>query len=135
MSEKHTCAALVIHCIDFRLQKFIQGFLAGEFPEGFDRIAIAGGIKDLFKEGVKRDYILSQIAISLKLHEPSVLVFLQHEDCGAYGGSANFASAKQEQEFHASELSKAAELLLALYPQIQSVKKYLAKLTGEIAGF
>src|SRR3990172_1100793 len=134
MSENHICPAFAIHCIDFRLQKPIHEFLAREFPEGFDRIVVAGGIKDLSEEGAKRDYILSQIAISLKLHQPTVLVLLQHEDCGAYGGSANFVSAEKEKEFHSAELSMVAQLLMALCPQIQSVKKYFVKLTGEITG-
>jgi len=51
MEQQHSCEAVAVHCIDFRLQKAISKFLGKRFPGGYDRIAVAGGVKDLVANG------------------------------------------------------------------------------------
>ena len=46
--SKHTCDAVVIHCIDFRLQHYLNDWLTNRFGNmNYDRISIAGAVKDL----------------------------------------------------------------------------------------
>ena len=75
----HFCDSAVITCIDFRFQKYINDWIA-EFLKGktHDRISIAGSSKNL-------DFILSQIDISVHLHDIKKVIVIHHEGCGAYG--------------------------------------------------
>ncbi|MBI2644144.1 MAG: hypothetical protein HYW95_01390 [Candidatus Wildermuthbacteria bacterium] len=116
MEIQHHCEAVVVHCIDFRFQKRLNEFLAEKFPEGYDRIAIAGGVKDLVANG-KESAIWKNLEISSNLHGPKSIVCIQHEDCGAYGGSSAFGDFAAEQQLQKSELEKAEELLKQQFSQ------------------
>ena len=129
MSE-HTCKALVIHCIDFRFRKSLAQFLEARFGDSYDLISVAGGVKRLVVDPLENNFILEQIKISDRLHKPGVILLIQHEDCGAYGGSAAFGDFSAEQETQGQELEKAKALLREQCTQ--SVEKYLARLSGEI---
>jgi carbonic anhydrase len=75
----HTCDAAVITCIDFRFQDYINDWISKNIPpKSHDRVAWAGGVKDL-------DNVLNQIAISKRLHDIKKVVLINHEDCGAFG--------------------------------------------------
>ena len=75
----HTAQALVVTCIDFRLQEAINKWISENFsPRTFDRVALAGGVKNL-------EVILGQIDIAIRLHHIKNVVLVNHEDCGAYG--------------------------------------------------
>ena len=129
MSE-HTCKALVIHCIDFRFRKSLAQFLEARFGDSYDLISVAGGLKRLVVDPLENNFILEQIKISDRLHKPEVILLIQHEDCGAYGGSVAFGDFSTEQEAQNQELEKAKALLREQCTQ--SVEKYLARLSGEI---
>jgi len=118
MQEKHTCKALVLHCIDFRFQEQISEFLEKKFPQSYDRVALAGGVKELLENG-ERSITLKNLEISSQLHQPKTIVLIQHEDCGAYGGSKAFTTFKEEAEHQKRELQKAAVLLKDHFPQDQ----------------
>ena len=129
MSE-HTCKALVIHCIDFRFRKSLSEFLESRFGDSYDLVSVAGGVKRLVADPLENNFILEQIKISDRLHKPGVILLIQHEDCGAYGGSVAFGDFSTEQEAQNQELEKAKALLREQCTQ--SVEKYLARLSGEI---
>ena len=75
----HICEALVVSCIDFRLQKKIQKWLSKNFKnKAYDYVGFAGASKDL-------KIILKQLDISVRLHKIKQVVLIHHEDCGAYG--------------------------------------------------
>ncbi len=77
--NNHACEAIVVTCIDFRFQEYINNWIAENFtPKTFDRVAIAGGVFDL-------DCVLKQVEISKRLHHIKKVVLINHEDCGAYG--------------------------------------------------
>lgn len=79
MSNKHTCQAIVITCIDFRFQEFIDRWIDEKYGKrNFDRVAFAGGVFDL-------ETVLKQVKISSRLHEIKEVVLINHEECGAYG--------------------------------------------------
>ena len=110
MEPAHSCKALVLHCIDFRFQEQISEFLEKKFPQSYDRVALAGGVKELLENG-ERSITLKNLEISSQLHQPKTIVLIQHEDCGAYGGSGAFRSSAKELEHQRQELQKATALL------------------------
>lgn len=125
MEPTHTCKAVVLHCIDFRFRKKLIEFLNSKFGDAYDLISVAGGVKDM-------DFVIEQIRISQKLHNPEVIVLIQHEDCGAYGGSKTFKGLEEEAAFQRQELEKAKILLKQHFPQAQ-IETYFIRLSGDIS--
>jgi carbonic anhydrase len=104
---EHTCEAVVVHCIDFRLQQILNDWLTERFGvRNYDRISWAGGIKDFI-------YLKNQIDISRRLHKIRKIVLVNHEDCGAYGPSGT------------------AERMLKIQYLDAQVEKYYLHLNGE----
>lgn len=128
--DQHTCKAVVLHCIDFRFQQVLNGHFDKEFPEGYDLVSVAGGVKELIEEG-ENSFLLNQLQLSNKLHEPQNIVLVQHEDCGAYGGSGAFDNAQAEHAFQKEQLEKAAELLKRHFPEV-TIQKYFVTLSKEL---
>jgi carbonic anhydrase len=115
MSE-HTCEAVVIHCIDFRLQHFLNAWLEKELgARNYDRISWAGGVKELV-------YLQPQIDISRRLHKVKKAILINHEDCGAYGTDGT-------KERHINDLSYAGRMIKVQYPDVE-VRKYYLHLDG-----
>lgn len=113
----HTCDALVVSCIDFRFQKYIRNWLDKNLAEKtFDYVGFAGGSKDI-------DTIMTQLKISVDLHDIKEVILMNHEECGAYGAAST-------PENHARDLKKAKEIILAKYPHLQ-VQTYYLHLDGE----
>ena len=129
----HTCEAVVLHCIDFRFRSILGAYLQKRFPRGYDLVSLAGSVKRLAADSLENNFVLDQIRVSNKLHEPKVIVLIQHEDCGAYGGSKAFTNFEEELNFQKSELGKAEQILKKEFSQ--TIKKYLARLSGEMIPF
>ena len=111
------CEALVVHCIDYRLQEFLNEWLKDNLPvRGFDRVAIAGGVYDVF-------YALRQVEIAVRLHQIKEVILINHEDCGAYGEAGNYAR-------HKTDLEEAERKIEALFPDLD-VETYYLHLDGE----
>lgn len=105
MDTAHTCQSIVITCMDFRFQKYIEQWLAGNVGEKqYDRVAWAGGVFDL-------DGIMKQIDISTRLHHIKNVVLINHEDCGAYGQAGT-------KERHRADLRKAKKKVLSVHPDL-----------------
>src|SRR3989344_1284372 len=101
--NSHTCEALVITCIDFRLQEFINNWIGkNSLPKTYDRVALAGGVKDF-------ESISKQVEISKKLHSIEKVILINHEDCGAYGETGT-------EEIHTQDLHQAKKSLSEKYP-------------------
>ena len=114
--SKHSCEAVVIHCIDFRLQHYLNDWLTNRFgKKNYDRISIAGGIKDL-------DFVTRQVEISHRLHETRKAILVNHEDCGAYGAAGT-------KERHTVDLTEAEDKIEALLPGLD-VEIYYLHLDG-----
>lgn len=113
----HTCDALVVSCIDFRFQKYIRNWLDTNLSDKtFDYVGFAGGSKDI-------DTIMTQLKISVDLHNINQVILMNHEECGAYGTQST-------PENHARDLKKAKEVILATYPNLH-VDLYYLHLNGE----
>ncbi|MCX7609845.1 MAG: hypothetical protein N2049_11610 [Anaerolineales bacterium] len=109
---KHTTQAIVVHCMDFRLQKFLDDWLQRELGHGqYDRLSVAGGVFDL-------DFVMKQIELSHRLHAIRKAVFINHEDCGAYGMAGTA-------ERHAADLRRARQQVQSAFPDMEVDLYYL----------
>ena len=114
--DGHSCQAIVVTCIDFRLQEYINNWLGQKFaPKTFDRVAFAGGVKNL-------EIILSQIEIARRLHHIKKAALINHQDCGAYG-------ATDTPEKHSEDLRNAASAVMEQFPNLE-VETYYLHLDG-----
>lgn len=108
--------AIVISCIDLRFQKFVEDWTQQNVGEGkYDRVAWAGGIKDL-------GAVMSQVEISIRLHATKTAIFINHEDCGAYGDTGT-------PEKHREDLLVAKQTALERHPNLH-VDLYYLHLNG-----
>lgn len=108
----HIADAIVITCIDFRFQEYIDEWLKTNFTKYlFDRVGLAGGIFDFYT-------VLKQIEISNRLHQIKKVVLINHEDCGAYGKEGNFKRHKQD-------LIDAERKIEAIFPHLDVATFYL----------
>ena len=128
----HSAQAIVLSCIDFRFRQPLAEFLAKELNLfEFDHKTDGGGVKQLLAEGPVKDWILANLEIAFNLHDVSRIILVNHQDCGAYGGSSNFNSVEKELAFHRNQLTQAALLLKEKYPNMQ-VQAYLGLLGNSI---
>jgi len=108
----HTAEAFIVSCMDLRFQKYVEDFAREHAGEGkYDRIAFAGGIKDI-------DIIMEQLDISVRLHHTNTAIFINHEDCGAYGAAGT-------PEKHRQDLQAAKQTAAEKYPQLHIDLYYL----------
>ena len=113
----HHCTALVISCIDFRFQQFIENWTNQNLgSKKYDHVALGGGIYDFYT-------ILKQVDISYKLHAIKKVILLNHEDCGAYGKEGTYKR-------HKADLVEAERKIEALYPHLD-VEAYYIHLNGQ----
>lgn len=114
----HSCETVIVTCIDFRFQEYINNWLTQNFaPKTFDRVAFAGGVKNL-------DTIMGQIDISHRLHHIKKAVLINHENCGAYGETGT-------REKHAEDLKNAAVKIKTQYPDLE-IETYYLHLDGTL---
>lgn len=93
----------------------------------FDFPALPGGAKAI-NEG--NELAIACVSVPCGLHRVKKIVIINHQDCGAYGGSARFNyKKKKEQEFHESKLKEAKSMILDIYPEKEVILVY-AKLVN-----
>jgi carbonic anhydrase len=113
----HTCQAIVVSCMDFRLRTALRKWTKETLKdEGFDRLAIAGGVKNL-------PFVLDQVELSYKLHAITEVYLINHEDCGAYGAEGTYKK-------HKEDLSFARKIIKRKFPKLKIYLLYL-KLNGK----
>ncbi|MDP2641118.1 MAG: hypothetical protein Q8P39_01060 [Candidatus Yanofskybacteria bacterium] len=127
----HSCKAVAVHCIDFRIQKYLNTYLDTRYPENYDLLSLAGGIKHLLDDGEQNNVELGDLLVSDRLHHPDTIILIQHEDCGAYGGSQTFAGFEEETQFQREQLDRAEVALRAHFPNA-AIEKLLIRLSGDI---
>jgi len=110
--QKNLTDALIVHCIDFRLQGHLNRWLAQHVGEGnYDRVALAGGVLDF-------ETIFKQVALARQLHEIKRVILINHEDCGAYSADAQL-------EHHAADLRAVRKKIIAQHPAVRVETFYL----------
>jgi carbonic anhydrase len=110
------CQTLIVHCMDFRIQKNINDWLQRRFGlSDYDRVSLAGGVLDL-------ESVLKQVQICERVHGIRRVVFVNHEDCRAYGEAGN-------PDRHAADLREAEKRIKEVLPEFE-VELYYLHLTG-----
>jgi carbonic anhydrase len=117
MTAKHTCQAIVVSCMDFRLGKYLHEWCGENIKGGYDRLSIAGAAKDT-------ECVVKHIEISTRLHGTKEVYLINHEDCGAYGASGTY-------EKHKEDLTAAKKIIAEKYPDLTIYLLYL-KLNGTV---
>lgn len=108
--------ALVVTCIDYRLQHMLDTWIKQHLGYGnYNRVALAGGVKNW-------DVIFTQIEMSRRVHHITRVVLINHEDCRAYGETESY-------EHHLSDLRQARENVQAHFPDLR-VELYYLSLDG-----
>lgn len=122
------CKACAFLCIDHRFRKsydtFLEGLgLLGE--GGADTPSLAGVAKNFARPDTPEEKFaaFAQLKKSRKLHDPKIVLLLQHEDCGAYGGGTDLKKHKDDTEV-------AARMILEYDPEIQRVEGWLIQKDG-----
>ncbi|MFH1427754.1 MAG: carbonic anhydrase [Patescibacteria group bacterium] len=117
----HTCKAILIHCMDFRLIKETRNWLERENLIGdCDIVSLAGASKEIADN--KNELLLKQIDISNKLHQASQVILLHHSDCGAYKSSYDFKSSEEEKTKQLEDMEKAANIIKKKFPGAEVIK-------------
>ena len=128
---QHDCQAVMLCCQDFRFwgknTEFVK--LGLGIPD-FDLVALPGAVKTVNQTTAKGDMALKALDISVRLHQAKTIVLINHCDCGAYGGSKNFAGLDAEKQFHEQELRQAKVKLQTLFPE-KKIMIYYANLDNE----
>ena len=119
----HSCEAVILSCIDFRFWKETVEFAEKELGlASFDFPSLPGAAKSI-NEG--DELAMKCISVPCDLHHVKKIILINHEDCGAYGGSAKFGDdRKAEQKFHEEELQKAKNKIAEKYPEKEIILVY-----------
>lgn len=129
--DVHTCDAVVLTCIDFRFWRETLEFIEKELGiRNFDFPSLPGSAKAINECMGEGDLAFKCIGVPCELHHAKKIVIVNHEDCGAYGGSGEFETREEEQKFHESELQKAKNKLSEKYPDKEYILIY-AKLVDD----
>jgi len=80
--------------------------------KNFDLIKIAGGVRDIGTMGndLEKNYVLSQIGKSLKLHHSPEVFLMAHYNCGAFARE-QMDPTDDEDRFFGEELSRGKEVV------------------------
>ena len=122
----HNCEAVVLTCIDFRFWRETLEFIEKELNlTSFDFPSLPGSAKAINECASEGDLAMSCVGVPVDLHHAKKVVIVNHEDCGAYGGSKKFGGDKNvEQKFHEEELRKAKEKILTVFPNVEVILIY-----------
>lgn len=127
----HTCQAVLLHCMDFRLTKEIHRWLREQKLLGdCDIVSVAGAGKDILEPKSGQDMLLKQIAASVELHKITTVILMPHSGCGAYKLIYNFTSPETERKRQLADLDKVEKIIKKKFPNLQ-IKKIWAQLLDE----
>ena len=131
----YNAEAFIVRCLDFRFEKAFEAFIEYLNIKYYDPESPAGGAKVLAypEKESDRDFILRDLAKSIKLHRTQSVKIFTHHDCGACGGFEAFEN-NYEKEFayHKNDLHpKARKAIWAQFPDMQ-VESYFITEEGII---
>lgn len=127
----HKAQAIVQTCIDFRFRKALNTFIENELNlHSIDLKMDDGGVKMIFEEGPIREWIFNNYQTSFDSHGIERVILINHQDCGAYGGSKVHESLDKEIESHEIQLRHAVSIVRAKFADKQ-IEAYLALINPE----
>ena len=117
----HHCRNLVIRCMDFRFQKYLEPLLEQALVnEGglgnYDSPGLGGGGSKAIIDTESRKVAYGAIDIAKDLHGVTNIIIVDHIDCGAYGGSGAQENEAAEEAFHRQKLLEAKTIIKENYP-------------------
>lgn len=106
--DHYTADACALWCFDSRFSSLLTKLAKKKGWKHIDLIKVAGGAKGVASPALhfEREYLIDQIAKSIRLHHPRHIALMVHADCGAYG-NPKFSSHMKERTFFSRELKKA----------------------------
>ncbi|RLB54458.1 MAG: hypothetical protein DRI34_12015 [Deltaproteobacteria bacterium] len=117
----HKCRALVLFCMDYRLNRQLFAFLdhEGLLAGGADIVRLAGAAKNLARPASEAvfHFVMEQIDTSRRLHHIDTVYLVNHEDCGAYGPE-DIPDSNQELQVHRRDLLAGAKIVEEAFPGI-----------------
>jgi hypothetical protein len=121
--EPYKADACVVSCYDARFELVLKKFLKRRGLGLVDHLKIAGSVKGMASPENQSDpeFMLRMIRISMRLHNPDLVVMVSHNDCGAYGAAGP--------DVIAADLRRARSIMLAAEPKMP-VECYLADFDG-----
>jgi len=106
------CDALVVHCMDYRLQKYLHPWIMSRFgADNFDIISLAGGVHDY-------EMVLKYVQLAVQVHSIKQVVLINHEDCRAYGRDGTYKR-------HKHDLMDAKQKIEVLFSDLEVETFYL----------
>ena len=106
------CDALVVHCMDYRLQKFLQPWITVRCGyDNFDIVALAGSVHDY-------EMVLKYVQLAVLIHSIETVCLINHEDCRAYGREGTYKR-------HKHDLMDSQFKIKALFPNLKVGTFYL----------
>jgi carbonic anhydrase len=129
----HQAKALLLRCMDFRLEPAISEWLKAQGLVGkVDIVSIAGAAKNLVAAptDVAQNFVLNHIRLGHELHHISEVILMSHTDCGAYGGVKSFASEREERGKLVSDAKAARGLIRGRFPRLE-IRIVLAKVVEQ----
>ena len=128
----HSCEAVVLACIDFRFWRETMKFVEKELGiKTYDFPKLPGAAKAINDCQGEADVPMACVGVPCDLHHAARIVIVNHQDCGAYGGSKQFnGDDDAEQKFHEQQLRKAKEKVLAQYPGKEIILAYAKLVDG-----
>ncbi|MBX4187680.1 MAG: hypothetical protein KW793_00905 [Candidatus Doudnabacteria bacterium] len=127
----HKAQAIVQTCIDFRFRKALNDFIENDLNlHSVDLKTDGGGAKMIVEEGPIREWIFENYQIAFDLHAVERVILINHQDCGAYGGSKSFSSLENELESHEVQLRHAVSVIRAKFPDKQ-IEAFIALINPE----
>ena len=125
----HKAKAVIITCMDFRFYTAIRDYITQHDLSGsVDRIIIAGGSRD-FICPVREEfsnYVWTQLQLSIELHDPDEIIFIDHQDCGGYAQDGLIPKGldkNKDKIEHTKHLKKLHKILSKKFPN--KIVKYL----------
>ena len=123
MNNPYSCPAILFTCLDWRLHPDVEDYFKKEY-KNFDLCVSAGSLKDLIDE-TTQEYFLRQIKCSRELHNSQTVILTMHQDCGAYGGTANFKNAEDEFDHYQKIMTEAETIIIKKFPEAKIVKYFI----------
>ena len=110
------CDAMVVHCMDYRLHKYLHPWLTDRFGyDNFDVISIPGSVHN-------HELVLKYVQLAIEIHGITTVFLINHEGCGAYGYEGTY-------ERHRQDLLDTREKLQKRFPRLR-MKTYYLHLDG-----
>jgi carbonic anhydrase len=132
-TQKYHCDAVVVACFDHRFDRVLRKFLKRIQIVNPDPIIVAGGAKTLAspEHEADREFLIAQVAKSIKLHGTDRVILLLHSDCGAYGDLNKLFAGDEAAEVrhHRDELRRAYSKLKDAFPAV-SIECYFVDFVG-----